>query len=212
VVASVYSSLATTKLDATFHGLSAHAGARPNEGKNALLAAATAVMNLNAIPRHIDGATRINVGTLHAGTGRNVIADTAVMELEIRGANTAINDYMTDYATRILKAAADMHGCTCDIRLMGAAEALCSDKALADRIEQVCHNLQLPVIPSLPGGGSEDISYMMNRVQQQGGLAAFFRTVCTTASGAHTVRYDFDEEALVTGVEVFCGCVADLLK
>ena len=211
-VAGVYSSLATTKLDAVFHGLAAHAGARPNAGKNALLAAATAVMNLNAIPRHHGGATRINVGTLHAGSGRNVIPDTAVMELEIRGADTAINDYMTDYAKRILEAAAQMHGCTCEIKLMGAAEALRSDKALADRVEKVCADLAIPVTPTVPGGGSEDISYMMNRVQSGGGLAVFFRTVCNVTGGGHNVRYDFEEEALATGVKIFCGMAADLLK
>ena len=211
-VAGVYSSLATTKLDAIFHGHAVHAGARPNEGRNALLAAATAVMNLNAIPRHNAGATRINVGTLHAGSGRNVIADTAVMELEIRGANTEINDYMTEYATRILEAAAQMHGCTVEVKLMGAAEALCSDKALADRMEEVFAEAGLPFVSAIPGGGSEDISYMMNRVQTQGGLAVFFRTVCKVSGGAHHVNYDFDESVMVTGVKAFCGAAVNLMK
>jgi aminobenzoyl-glutamate utilization protein A len=53
--------LATTKFDATLVGAPSHAGGRPHEGKNALLAAATAVLNLHAIPRHKEGATRINV-------------------------------------------------------------------------------------------------------------------------------------------------------
>jgi aminobenzoyl-glutamate utilization protein A len=42
--------LATSKFDAYFSGKSTHAGIAPNEGRNALLAAATAVLNLNAIP------------------------------------------------------------------------------------------------------------------------------------------------------------------
>ena len=211
-VAGVYSSLATTKLDAIFHGRAAHAGARPNEGRNALLAAATAVMNLNAIPRHNAGTTRINVGTLHAGSGRNVIADTAVMELEIRGANTAINEYMTEYATRILEAAAQMHGCTCEVKLMGAAEALKSDKALADRMEKVCTDLSLPFTPTTAGGGSEDFSYMMNRVQTRGGQAVFFRSCCNITGGAHNVRFDFEEDVMVTGVKLFCGAALELMR
>ena len=31
-------------------------------------------INLNAIPRHSGGATRVNVGELHAGSSRNAIA------------------------------------------------------------------------------------------------------------------------------------------
>lgn len=49
--------LATTKLDASFSGKSAHAGVCPQDGANALLAAAAAVLNLHAIPRHGDGAS-----------------------------------------------------------------------------------------------------------------------------------------------------------
>ena len=95
LIPGIYSSLATTKLDVVYKGKASHAGAAPHLGNNALLAAASAVMNLNAIPRHGEGASRINIGTLHAGSGRNVIADEAKMELEIRGATTEINAYMT---------------------------------------------------------------------------------------------------------------------
>src|SRR5699024_1700774 len=44
--------LATTKLNVTYKGTAAHAGSSPEEGKNALLAAANAAINLYAIPRH----------------------------------------------------------------------------------------------------------------------------------------------------------------
>lgn len=69
--------LATTKYDVLFKGQAAHAGGSPEKGKNVLLAASTAILNLYAIPRHSGGASRINVGTIHGGSGRNVIADEA---------------------------------------------------------------------------------------------------------------------------------------
>ena len=78
--------LATTKLDAEFTGVSAHAGAAPEQGKNALLAAAQAAISLNTIPRNSKGSSRINVGVLNAGTGRNVVPDIAAIKLETRGA------------------------------------------------------------------------------------------------------------------------------
>ena len=83
--------LATTKLDAEFTGVSAHAGAAPEQGKNALLAAAQAAISLNTIPRHSKGSSRINVGVLNAGTGRNVVPDIAAIKLETRGATTEID-------------------------------------------------------------------------------------------------------------------------
>lgn len=63
--------LATTKLDATFTGVPAHAGAgRFETGRNAILAAATATLNLHAvISRHSQGSSRVNVGVIQGGTG-----------------------------------------------------------------------------------------------------------------------------------------------
>lgn len=213
--AGTYGSLATCKYDVTFRGLAAHAGGSPNAGKNALLAAATAVLNLNAIPRHREGATRINVGTLHAGSGRNVIADEAVMEIELRGETTALNEYMCEKATRILESAAAMYDCTCEIKLMGAANSLSSDEVLCRRINAIVQEqLGMPVSETLrmKSGGSEDVSYMMARVQEQGGQASFMRFLTHIVGGAHNRRFDFGEEMLCNGVKIFCAVVSDLLK
>ncbi len=211
IIPGIYSSLATTKFDVVYRGKAAHAGAAPHLGKNALLAAASAVVNLYAIPRHGEGASLINVGTLHAGSGRNVVADEAKMELEIRGANTQINEYMTDYAIKILENTAQMFGCSCEIKKMGAAEALCSDKPLADRVAGICHELDLSPVELNVNGGSEDISYMMNRVTSQGGQSVFFRTLTHMAGPGHSRTYDFDEQVLSNAVQVFCAMTLELL-
>lgn len=212
VIPGIYTSLATTKYDVVYQGKASHAGAAPHLGRNALLAAAAATVNLYAIPRHGEGASRVNVGTLHAGSGRNVIADEAKMELEIRGATTEINSYMTEYATQILKNTAEMYGCTCSIKLMGAAEAMCSDKVLADRVDRICREkLEIPTAVVGASGGSEDCSYMMNRVQQHGGQAVFFRSLAEFYGVVHGVYYDFDETVLSNAVHIFCGCVADIM-
>jgi aminobenzoyl-glutamate utilization protein A len=211
-----YGSLATTKYDVIFHGLAAHAGGAPEKGKNAMLAAATAVLNLYAIPRHNDGATRINVGRLIAGSGRNVICDEAKLEIEVRGATTKLNDYVSQYAERILKSAADMHDCTMEIRLMGASESQTSDEDFCMEIHKICME-KLGLVPvSAPlirkNGGSEDVAYMMNRVQEQGGKASFVRLMTTMSAPGHNRRYDFDESVLKQGVKAFAGMALYLLS
>ena len=200
-VAGSYGSFATTKYDVTFHGKSAHAGGAPNKGDNAMLAAATAVLNLQAIPRHQDGATRINVGKLVAGSGRNVVCDEAFMEIEVRGATSEVNQYISDYAIRILESAAAMHGCTVEYKVMGAAESLTSDEVLAKRMQKFWKedcgfaiSDQLMMVLS----GSEDYSYMMNAVQKQGGQALFFRALTECYAGSHNRRFDFEESFLKT--------------
>ena len=63
VTVGTWGSLATTKYDAVFTGRAAHAGGFPEQGKNALLAAASAALALHAIPRHSGGRSFVNVGT-----------------------------------------------------------------------------------------------------------------------------------------------------
>ena len=146
VIPGSHGSLATTKYDVTFHGKAAHAGGSPEIGKNVMLAVGTAILNLYAIPRHSGGESRVNVGTVVAGSGRNVIADEAKMEIEVRGETTEINKFMEDYAVSIIENAAKMHGCTCEMKLMGAAYSLASDEALMERVRRVCEeHLHLPV-------------------------------------------------------------------
>ena len=213
VVGGSYGSLATCKYDVMFRGKAAHAGGSPHLGKNALLAAASATLNLYAIPRHGKGNSPLNVGTLKAGSGRNVVADEAFMEIELRGENTAINNYMCTCAERVLKSAAQMYDCEIEIKLMGAAESLTSDESLCQQVGESAKKVGLSVKPGMNrSGGSEDFSYMMNKVQGNGGVATFMRTLSVTAAGAHHRKFDFAEEQLVNGVKAFCATVYDLMK
>jgi len=205
--------LATTKFDALLTGAPAHAGGRPNQGKNALLAAATAVLNLHAIPRHREGATRINVGRLEAGTGRNVVPAQAHLVIETRGATTELNDYVYAYAQRILEAAAAMHDCTLEIRAMGGAQSASSDPELAARVERIARELGgFTFSEPEPSGGSEDYTYMMTRVQERGGLATNIGLGADLGGfGHHTAEFDVDERALAKAVELLSAVALDLL-
>ena len=213
IIGGTKDSLATCKYDVVFRGLAAHAGGAPHLGKNALQAAAAAVLNLYAIPRHGRGSSRINVGTLHAGSGRNVIADEAKMEIEVRGATTEINDYMCKKAENVLRCCAEMYGCEMEIRLMGAAQTVVPDHEMAARLADSSRRVGLKVVDGVVSvGGSEDISYMTNRVMEQGGHATMFRTLTPCPAPAHNRKYDFREDALINGVKAFCASVYDIMK
>ncbi|MGN0400078.1 MAG: amidohydrolase [Blautia sp.] len=208
-------SLATVKFDVEFFGKGSHAAASPEAGNNAMLSMATAILNLHAIPRHGKSDTRVNVGKVAAGTGRNIICDSAHMEMEVRGMSEEANDYMKAYAERIISAAAQMHGCTYEIRLMGAARNGRNDKTLTERLAEVCKkHMQLPVF-ELPKSGtsvSEDYSYMSERVQSHGGQSCYFYNLSCCNSTLHNAAFDFQEEALVNGVKAFCGVAAKLMQ
>ena len=97
---------------------------------------------------------------------------------------------------------------------MGSEYCMTSDKELMDRVRRVCEDdLHLPVsvTTSSRNGGSEDVSYMMRRVQEQGGQATFMRVLTKESAPGHNRRFDFDEQVLPNAVKIFCGTVYDIL-
>lgn len=216
VTPGTWGSLATSKYDVHYHGQAAHAGGFPENGRSAIVAAANAVLNLTAIPRHSGGISRVNVGVIQGGTGRNVIPDQAMMQIEVRGETTEINAYMDEQARRICQAAAEMTGCTCEMIPQGASESQQSDldflSHIGDVVREHLPHLKVSSCENAQNWGSEDISLMMNRVQAHGGKATYMRSMTDMASAQHTTAFDFDEKVLVDGIQTFSAIVYDLLK
>lgn len=215
VTPGTWGSLATSKYDAHFYGQAAHAGGFPEKGSSAIVAAANAVLNLMAIPRHSKGITRVNVGKIQGGTGRNVVPDYAVIQFEVRGDTTEINRYMDEQARQICEGAAKMAGCRCDMVLQGSAESQHSDEDfledIAGIVQRTLPHLRVSSCKNAQNWGSEDISLMMNRVQEHGGKATYMRSMTDMASPQHTNTFDIDEKVLVDGIETFSMIVYELL-
>jgi tripeptide aminopeptidase len=79
----VLASPTSYRLEAEFHGAAAHAGIRPEDGRNAIAAAAKAIA---AMPiGRIDPETTTNVGRIEGGSAStNVVADRCRFEAECR--------------------------------------------------------------------------------------------------------------------------------
>ena len=205
VFAGTHGFLASTKFDVSFSGEAAHAGISPEKGKNAMAAAATAVLNMLAIPRHHEGTSRINVGTFHSGTGRNVIPAHAKLTVETRGGTTAINAYMEEAAKRVCSAAADMYECGCEIEFMGAAgNAACDAELVARSVDALsCVEGITQVVADVDFGGGEDITTMMQRVQENGGQATEMIFAMPLVAPHHNSYFDIDERIIGIGARSF---------
>ncbi|MFC5588930.1 amidohydrolase [Sporosarcina soli] len=201
--------LATTKLNISFLGKAAHAGANPEEGKNALLAAATATLNMHAISSHSKGECRINVGTFHAGSARNIIPNKAVIEVETRGINTDINDYMLERVSKIVQASGDMYEVETMIEIVGAAQTCSPSETLLNFLREAAGQVEEihKITSSFTSGGSEDATYMMSRVKENGGQAAYVLFGTTLAAGHHHEKFDIDEEVIPLAVKTIVSCI-----
>ncbi|MFB6281367.1 MAG: amidohydrolase [Haloferacaceae archaeon] len=214
VVAGIEDFLAVAGFRAEFSGASAHAGGHPSRGNHAVRAAATAVTELHAIPRHEDGATRVNAGRIEGGTASNVIPERATVEAEVRGGTTALMEYMEDRADRVLDAAAGMHGCEVTVEKRARAPSATSDDALADLVAAVARDTAgvERLIERDDLGGSEDATYLMRRVQERGGTACYVGVGTDHPGGHHTPTFDVDEASIPTAVEVLTGTILALSR
>ena len=194
--------LSSTKFDVEFIGRAAHAGLEPNAGANALAAACQAVNQMLAIPPHREGMTRINIGQLDAGVERNVIPAFALLKGECRGATPQLNEYVFSAVQRIVQAAGMAYDVDYHIRRQGEAISIHNTPALVHGVTLTAGSLGLDVIHSRPFGASDDAGFMVERVQKRGGQAAYLVLGADLAAGHHTSSFDFDEQAMVTAVEL----------
>ncbi|PTM59060.1 amidohydrolase [Desmospora activa] len=200
--------LATTKLDITYTGRASHAGGRPEHGQNALLAAATATLNLHSLPQHSGGASRINVGVLQAGSGRNIIPASALLKVETRGETSEINHFMYERALQVIQTAAAMHNVKEEIKMMGAAQSSDPSPQLLSFIRTQAERVNgiETITETRQAGGSEDATYMMERVKQRGGLASYLVFGTTLAAEHHNEKFDIDEQVLPLAAKTLAVC------
>lgn len=197
--------LASTKFDITFIGQEAHAGNAPHKGHSALVAAACATMMIQGIPRHGDGDTRVAVGKLNAGEGRNIVAAHATMQMEVRGSTQEVNDFMAENVEHLIEGVERAYQVKANIERVGESSTLVLCPKIFDVLEEAMHKVPgAKVLPrySAPAG-SEDCSWLIRRVAEHGGQAGFFLFGALN-HGHHRPDFDIqDTQTLPIGFNTF---------
>jgi aminobenzoyl-glutamate utilization protein A len=201
-------------VDVEIHGTSAHAGKAPEEGDNAIHALGTAIENVYGIPRHSDGMTRVNVGRVEGGTASNVIAEHVEAVAEARGETTELMEYAKAELIHRVETAAEMHGCSAEVDVVSESPRADSDPELTAVVESVARDVAGvdTVVQSADFGASEDATFLMQRVQEDGGLAAYLIVGTDHPTSHHTPTFDVDERSLPIGVDVLTGSILSVAE
>ena len=199
--------LATTKVDIEFDGVASHAGSDPEKGRSALMAAVSCAMMLQGLPRHSAGDSRVAIGTLHAGEGRNVTPTHAKMQIEVRGENDEVNSWLFERMKSIVEGAATAYEVKGRWIKAGEASVINSDAEAYRFIEEATKKEGLKLTYFDKMGGSEDCSLLLTRAQSQGTKAAFFYWGCNH-HGHHRADFDIqDTENLPRALAIFTDIV-----
>jgi tripeptide aminopeptidase len=99
------------RLEARFRGRAAHAGIRPEAGRNAIAAAGRAIASMRI--GRLDDETTANVGRIEGGTSANVVAERCTVEFEARSLDDArAGDVVSEMVDATAEAASDAD---CDV-------------------------------------------------------------------------------------------------
>ncbi|MDQ4007766.1 MAG: peptidase dimerization domain-containing protein, partial [Actinomycetota bacterium] len=202
VVGGAVGAFATTKLRARFTGTASHAAAAPEQGRNALAAAAAGTLAVLGQPRWAGTDTRVNVGTLHAGDNVNIVPAWAELTAETRALDAQVQTELTGRVERALHGAADTYGCSVQVVHTGGSTTMDSDEGLAQAVCASATDLggTAQTFGDMPG--SDDASLFMADVQSRGGTAAYVLVGADNPAPHHNPAFDVDERALGFSVDL----------
>ncbi len=214
LVCSVTDFFASTKFDLELEGVQAHAALAPHEGRNALLAASTITLQLYAISRHGLGDSRINVGVIQGGEGRNIIPAHAKLKFETRGTTNEVDQYMRNESMRIIQSVAQLYGIKEHTEVVGGSIIADCDSDLANLVYGIGSKVKQTseIVISQPFLASEDVTYMMKEVQKNGGMATYLLFGTELAAGHHNCAFDFNEKTIAYAVEVYGNLLVHLAR
>jgi tripeptide aminopeptidase len=143
------------RVEAHVHGAAAHAGIRPEQGHNAIAAAAEAIASMSL--GRLDDETTANVGTIEGGTAANVVAEHCHVTLEARSLDDAkAGEAVSGIVDAFTEAAADLE---CDVETtveqLFRAYRLPSSAAAVVAASAALRDLGIDPQPIATGGGSD---------------------------------------------------------
>jgi tripeptide aminopeptidase len=100
-------------LEVAFHGRASHAGMYPEEGRNAIAAAARAIADLRL--GRVDEHSTANVGVIHGGVAANIVAEKCTFVAEARSHDEGRLTDLVQEMVDSISFAAEMGDCRVDV-------------------------------------------------------------------------------------------------
>jgi len=151
----IVSAPSQNSLAATIHGKAAHAGGRPEDGINAIQAAAKGIANMPL--GRIDSETTANIGIIDGGSATNMIPALVTMHGEARSRDVAKLQAQTEAMVTALRQGAEELGAETeiDVRRMYDGYVFSSAEPIVALVAEAIERAGIAPI-YLPSGGGSD--------------------------------------------------------
>ncbi len=149
-------------------------GALPHQTVDSVVVAAQIVNALQTIVARninpIDSAV-VTVGELHAGTKRNVIADTARMSATVRYFNPSLKGFFNQRVEQIIAGICQSHGASYDLEYWSLYPPVINDIRIAELVRSVAEEVvetPIGIVPECQTMAAEDIYRYRARMPNYG--------------------------------------------
>jgi len=206
-----YSSANSDRADIKIIGKGGH-GAQPQDTVDAVVVASHVVVALQTIVSRNIGALDsavITVGTIHAGTVNNIIAETAEMKLTVRSLKPEIREKLRERIEGIVKGVTQAMNATYEFSYSYGYPSLPNANIAVDYVKAIgeellgTDNVKVKNVPSM---GGEDFAYFAEKAP-----SAFFRLGSRpggdTVYPGHNPKFTVDEACVETGLAMMASIV-----
>jgi hippurate hydrolase len=206
---------ASDGLFVTVHGAGGH-GSTPHLSRDPVPATAEMVLAMQtAVNRGIDAfePVVVTVGSLHAGTRRNIIPETATFEATVRTFDRGVRRRAKVLLEQVCRGVADAHGLEVDIEYIEEYPVTVNETLATELAFEVSNDLFGPsrtLVMERPITGTEDFSRVIERVPG----AMVLLGACIegrdplTAPSNHSPHAAFDDRTLPDGAALYAELAA----
>jgi amidohydrolase len=192
-------------------------GSQPQTCRDPIVAASQLVISIQTVVSRglgYEGGAVVSVCSFQAGTTHNVIPDTAELSGTIRTFDDATATRVLERLRELADGTAAGFGVEVELDIEDGYPVLVNDSSCAEVIARIGERvLGEGAVSStdLPMAGGEDFAYYAQRCP-----AAFFFLGAQLAGedtpGCHHQDFDFDDELIPVGIELYLRIVADRLE
>ncbi|MDF2065326.1 amidohydrolase [Bacillus sp. Cr_A10] len=199
-----------------FKGRGGH-GAIPEACIDAALVASSFVMNVQTVvSRTIDPQSPavLTVGKMVVGTRFNVIAENAEIEGTVRTFHPDTRNHIEKSITQYAESVASIYGASAEVEYIRGTDAVDNDKESAELVQQVATEAfgSEVIYNEKPTMGGEDFSAFLTKAPGSFALVGSGNPEKDTEWAHHHGNFDIDEDALVTGAELYAQYAWAYLK
>jgi amidohydrolase len=191
----------------TFKGKGGH-GAMPHDCIDTAIVASSFVMNVQTVVSRTVNAQRpavLTVGKMAVGTRFNVIAEEAVIEGTVRCFDAETRDHVEKQLHHYANHVAAIYGATAKVEYIHGSPAVINDEYSAKLVQKVATEAfgADVLFHEEPTMGGEDFSFFLEKAPGSFALVGSGNPEKDTEWAHHHGNFNIDEDALVTGAELY---------